>query len=145
MKLNLVRVSLLFALVAGLVLPGLAESADYKVLNAGKEGQEIELKDHLVAGKMNIIDFYSEFCPPCKAVAPMLEQLAAKDPDVVVGKVDINRPDTRGIDWNSPVAQQYNLRSIPHFKIYDGEGKLVAEGQEAKDQLLELIKKNEIE
>ena len=133
--------SLLFCLTAG----ALGEDKVYRTINKGTEGQKLELADHLVPGKTNIIDFYSEFCPPCKAVAPILEKLANKDGDVVVSKIDINRPDTRGIDWNSPVAQQYKLRSIPHFKIYDGEGNLVAEGQEAKNKVVELIKKNKIE
>lgn len=138
---------LTFLLLLGwLICPALADdSAEYKVLNKGSEGQKFTVADHLVKGKTNVIDFYSEYCPPCRAVAPMLEKLAKKDPDVVVGKLDINRPDKRGIDWRSPLAQQYKLRSIPHFKIYDGSGKLVAEGQEAKQKLIELLKKNDIQ
>jgi hypothetical protein len=46
-------------------------------------------------------------------------------------KVDINRPDVRGIDWRSPVARQYELNSIPHFKVYGPDGKLQVEGDEA--------------
>jgi thiol-disulfide isomerase/thioredoxin len=90
-------------------------------------GSEVNLADHLVAGKTVIFDFYSDFCPPCVAIAPQLEKLHAKRADVVVVKVDINRPGIKGIDWKSPVAQQYKLRSIPHFKVYGPDGKLVAE------------------
>lgn len=90
-------------------------------------GAEVKLADHLVAGKTVIFDFYSDYCPPCVAIAPELEKLHAKRADVVVVKVDINRPGIKGIDWKSPVAQQYNLRSIPHFKVYGPDGKLRAE------------------
>ena len=136
---------ILWVLLACLSWPALAESEEYKLLNKGSEGQEFAVTEHLVKGKTNVIDFYSDYCPPCRAVAPILEKLAQKDPDVVVGKLDINRPGKRGIDWSSPLAQQYKLRSIPHFKIYDGEGKLVAEGQKAKEQVIELLKKNELQ
>jgi hypothetical protein len=47
-------------------------------------------------------------------------------------KVDINRPEIHRIDWESPVAEQYELRSLPYFKIYSPEGKLLVEGQEAR-------------
>jgi len=56
-------------------------------------------------------------------------------------KVDINRPDVRKIDWQSPVAQQFALRSIPHFKIFDGEGKLISEGNEARDTVYGWLKR----
>ena len=39
-------------------------------------------------------------------------------------KIDVAR-------WGSPVAQQFNIRSLPHLMIYDGAGKKVAEGSQA--------------
>jgi thioredoxin 1 len=114
--------------------PGFAAdaAAAAKVAKAAKPahismGAEVKLTDHLVAGKTVIFDFYSDYCPPCVAIAPELEKLHAKRADVVVVKVDINRAGIKGIDWKSPVAQQYKLRSIPHFKVYGPDGKLVAE------------------
>jgi hypothetical protein len=44
-----------------------------------------------------------------------------------VVKVDINRPGVKKIDWDSPVAKQYGMGSIPRFKIYGPDGKLIAE------------------
>ena len=90
-------------------------------------GQEINLADYLVPGKTTVFDFTSKYCPPCVAIAPDLEKLHAKRDDIVVVFVDINRPETKGIDWKSPVAQQHGMRSIPHFKIFGPDGKLVAE------------------
>src|SRR4051812_16938238 len=113
------------ALVALLALPlvALAAAATSKPAKPAKplhvsNGAEVKLSDYLIEGKTVIFDFYSEYCGPCKAVAPQLEALHAKRADIVVVKVDINRPGVKGIDWKSPVAQQYGLHSIPHFKVY---------------------------
>lgn len=94
-------------------------------------GQEVAVADYLVPGKTTIIDFYSEYCPPCRAIAPRLAKLHTTRDDIAVVKVDINRPGVKGIDWKSPVARQYDLHSIPHFQIYGPDGKLQAEGEAA--------------
>ena len=98
-------------------------------------GQQVSLAELAVPGKTTIFDFTSDYCPPCRAIAPKLDALHARRDDVAVVKVDINRPDVKGIDWKSPVAQQYNLRSIPHFKVFGPDGKLVAEGNEAREMV----------
>ncbi len=90
-------------------------------------GKEVNLADYLIPGKTTVFDFTSHYCPPCEAIAPQLDKLHAKRADIVVVAVDINRPDVKGIDWKSPTAQQFGLRSIPHFKVYGPDGKLVAE------------------
>ena len=105
------------------------------VLNQKRPGEPFALAGHLVPGKITIVDFYSEYCPPCMRIAPALEKLAASRSDLVVRKLDINRPGVRGIDWSSPLAQQYGLNSIPHFKIYDTQGQLLAEGEAATAKL----------
>jgi thioredoxin 1 len=94
-------------------------------------GAEVQLADYLVPGKTTIVDFYSEFCLPCRAIALRLEKLHATRDDIAVVKVDINRPGVKGIDWKSPVARQYALNSIPHFKVFGPDGKLKAEGDAA--------------
>lgn len=92
------------------------------------KGEKVNITDYLVPGKTVIFDFYSDYCGPCVQVAPMLEKLHQSRADVVVVKVDINRPGgPKTIDWHSPVAQQYRLQSIPHFKVYGPDGKLKAE------------------
>lgn len=96
-------------------------------------GEEVTLADYLVPGKTTVFDFSSEFCPPCRAVSPKLDGLHKKRADLAVVKIDINRPNVKGIDWKSPVARQYNVKSVPNFKVYSPEGKLVAEGKEAWD------------
>ncbi|MCK4760931.1 MAG: thioredoxin family protein [Candidatus Aminicenantes bacterium] len=111
---------------------------------AYEPGQEVEIEDLMQSGKINIFDFYSEFCPPCRRISPKLEQLDRRRDDVVVIKIDINRENTRGIDWKSPLARQYNLSSIPHFIIYDAEGRRTHEGNSAATQVMQMLNKEGI-
>ena len=99
--------------------------------NAGNPGQTLDVKSLVVKGKTTVIDFYSPFCPPCVKLAPVMAQLAAKRPDLAIKKVNINRPGVQGIDWRSPLAQQYQIRQVPYFMIFDPQGQLVAQGREA--------------
>ncbi len=105
--------------------------------NAGRGGQPIELNKLPVRGKITVVDFFSQYCPPCMRLAPLLEQLAQKRSDLAIKKVNIQRPEVSGkIDWQSPLAQQLELHSIPHFMIFDQKGKLSSEGQEAMKQVI---------
>jgi len=90
-------------------------------------GAKIALTDYLVPGKTVVFDFTSKYCGPCRAYSQPLDALHAARADIVVVKVDINRADVTGIDWQSPVARQYDLASIPHFKVYGPDGKLLGE------------------
>ena len=109
------------------------------VINADNPGQEIDIKGFIQTGQTTIFDFYSEYCPPCRRISPLLKQLDSQRQDIVVHKVDINRPGVRGIDWASPVTRQYNLSSVPHFKVYDSSGELKSEGQEAYSEIMRLL------
>lgn len=91
------------------------------------QGETVQLADYLVPGKTVIFDFTSKYCPPCRFYDEPLHKLHASRDDIVVVKVDINRPGVQRIDWQSPVARQFKLQSIPQFKIYGPDGQLVAE------------------
>lgn len=119
------------AVAVALFLPVLASAAEVAAADTHTkgakprriaQGQTVNLADYVVPGKTTVFDFTSKYCPPCEAIAPELDKLHAKRADIAVVAVDINRPETRGIDWKSPVAQQYSLRSIPHFKVYGPDG-----------------------
>ena len=143
--------SILVVLLIAIVLP-FACNAEKKqkvdkeslIVNSGNPGEEMDITKHLIKGKINIVDFYSEFCPPCVRVSPYLIELNTKRDDIVVLKVDINRPGKNRIDWKSPLAAQYKLRSIPHFKIYDENGKKILEGQEATQKVYNYFKEANI-
>lgn len=87
-----------------------------KVLSNG--GARVDMKDLLQPGKVTMVDFYADWCGPCRQLAPHLEQMAAADAAVHLVKIDI-------VHWQTPVARQYKLRSIPNVRVYDGRGRQV--------------------
>lgn len=100
--------------------------------NQGTEGQVVNPKSLIVPGRPVVVDLYSNFCPPCLQLAPRLERLAGKT-NIVVMKVNINRPGFQGIDWQSPVALQFSLKTVPYLVLLDPQGKMIAEGQQAME------------
>jgi thioredoxin 1 len=105
--------------------------------NSGRTGQTIDVKQFVKPGQTTIIDFYSRSCPPCMKLAPMLDAMAAKRPKTQVVKLNIDRPGSQGIDFDSPLAKQYNISGIPHMMVFDESGKLKAQGREALNMVLE--------
>ncbi|SVE48482.1 uncharacterized protein METZ01_LOCUS501336 [marine metagenome] len=80
-----------------------------------------------------LVDFWAEWCGPCKAIAPTLEELAGDYGErLKVVKVDI--------DENQQRAQQYNIRSIPQLLLFkDGNEVDRIIGAVPKSQLTEKI------
>ena len=66
-----------------------------------------------------LVDFFAEWCGPCKAMAPALEQVAAE----MKGKVKVAKLD---VDQNPEVTQKYTIQAMPTLMIFKG-GKKVAE------------------
>jgi thiol-disulfide isomerase/thioredoxin len=106
---------------------------------AFRPGEQADIEKLAHYGKITIFDFYSEYCPPCRMISPRLEKLDRKREDIVVVKMNINRKNVQGIDWNSPLARQYDLRSIPYFIIYGPDGKLTHEGNSATQRVAQLL------
>ncbi len=81
-----------------------------------------------------IIDFYADWCGPCKAVAPVLEQLS----DEYEGKINIYKIDT---EKEQELAAAFAIRSIPSMLFCPAAGQpQMAQGALPKQQLEELIK-----
>lgn len=69
----------------------------------------------LNSGKVAVVDFWAQWCGPCRAIAPIIEELA----DEYAGKALIGKVD---VDSNQELAMQYSIRSIPTILIVkDGQ------------------------
>ena len=65
-----------------------------------------------------LVDFWAEWCGPCKQIAPALEDMAAdKDGRLTIAKLNI--------DENPSIPQRYNVRGIPTLMLFKG-GELAA-------------------
>ena len=98
-------------------------------------GEQVELEKYVVKGKYTVFDFYSEYCGPCRGIAPRLRKLSAARDDIVVRKININRKGVKGIDWQSPVVRQYRIKYVPYFIIYNEKGALWLQDKGASDQV----------
>ena len=86
--------------------------------------------------KLVLVDFWAEWCGPCKQIAPTLEELAEKySENLSVCKVDV--------DANRELALQYNVRSIPSLMIFK-EGEMIDSlmGAVSIEELEDLVTRN---
>jgi thioredoxin 1 len=90
----------------------------------------------LKADRPSLVDFWAPWCGPCKAIGPVLEDLA-KEYDGKANVVKIN------VDEHQSIAQKYLVRSIPTLLlIRDGQVKDTLVGFRSKEQLSDLINRN---
>jgi thioredoxin 1 len=66
-----------------------------------------------------VVDFFAEWCGPCKAMAPALDQIAAE----MKGKVKVVKVD---VDQNPGITAKYQIRAMPTLMIFKG-GEVVAQ------------------
>ena len=68
--------------------------------------------DVLMSEKPVIVDFWAEWCGPCKMVAPILAEIAAENDGIVIAKLNV--------DENPQTAASYGITSIPTMNVYQG-------------------------
>jgi thioredoxin 1 len=78
-----------------------------------------------------VVDFWAEWCGPCKMIAPLLDEIASEN----AGKIRIVKVN---VDDNPGLARQFDVMSIPTLMVFsDGEVKRRLVGAKGKAQLLE--------
>ena len=77
-----------------------------------------------------LVDFWAQWCPPCHMIAPVLAQIAAERPDLLVVKVNT--------DENPGVGRTYQVMSLPTLMLFrDGEPIQALVGARPKSRLLD--------
>jgi thiol-disulfide isomerase/thioredoxin len=96
-------------------VPAAARGQQVEVIS---HGAQVDINQHLALGNVTIVDFYADWCGPCRRLSPSLEQMARTDPEIALRKIDIGNGGT-------VVARQYHVGSIPQVNVYNRDGRLV--------------------
>ena len=89
--------------------------------------EEVKNSDKLV-----LLDFYADWCGPCRMVAPILHEIAEERPDVIVGKINV--------DEEEDLAAAFGVYSIPTLVVMKN-GSIVRQtsGARPKAQILAML------
>ena len=82
--------------------------------------------------KVVLLDFYADWCGPCRMIAPIVEEISNEHPEYLVGKINV--------DDEPELAQKFGVMSIPMLAVMK-DGQLVNKsvGARPKAQILEML------
>lgn len=80
-----------------------------------------------------LLDFYADWCGPCRMVSPIVEEIAKENPQYLIGKINV--------DSEPELAQQFNVVSIPTLTVMK-DGKVISQsaGARPKPDILAMLK-----
>ena len=88
--------------------------------------------DELTRNNTVLLDFWAEWCGPCRMVAPIVEEIAAENPGITLGKINV--------DEEMELAMQFGITSIPTLVVMkDGQMVNKAIGYAPKKEILKLL------
>lgn len=100
------------------------------IVNVNKDLFETKIK---TSREKVLIDFYADWCGPCKMLAPILHEIEEENPSLIIAKINV--------DESTEVAISYGIQSIPTLLVMqNGEVVNKAVGFRSKEQVLELLK-----
>ena len=93
---------------------------------------ESNLEEIKASDKTVLLDFYADWCVPCKRLGPVLEDISEENPDIIVGKINVeDEPD---------IAEEFGIMSVPTLIVLKyGDEADKAVGFRAKAQILDLL------
>lgn len=98
-----------------------------------KHIQENQFQSEVLDDKgLVLVDFYADWCGPCKMLAPILEEVAKDLPNLKIVKINVDNAQN--------LAQQYGVMSIPTVYLFDGgmnAGRFV--GVKAKEEIIDFV------
>ncbi len=79
-----------------------------------------------------LLDFYADWCAPCRMVSPIIDEIAKENPQYLVGKINV--------DKEPELAQAFNVLSIPTLAVIKG-GRVIHQsaGAKLKPQILAML------
>ena len=99
------------------------------VIPISKENFESEVRQ---SEKPVVLDFYADWCGPCRMVGPVVSEIAAERNDITVGKVNV--------DEQPELAAQFGVMSIPMLAVIkDGAVVRSSVGAQSKEQILAML------
>lgn len=80
-----------------------------------------------------LLDFYADWCGPCRMVSPIVDEIAEENPQYLVGKINV--------DTERELAQKFRVLSIPTLVVIKN-GKVIHQsaGARSKDEILTMLK-----
>lgn len=87
-----------------------------------RDGKRVDVAKLMAPGKVTIVDFYGEWCGPCRVLEIRLQHLMRGQGNLALRRVDIGK-------WDNEAARQatreFHAEALPYIRVYDAKGKFV--------------------